>query len=683
MAGQKYPSSVDLIITFLNNVRRYSINRISGMNPTLLNVRGEQIYIYIKNLSPAQLSNNNPDVWRIQLPKKPEFEDIKRSEKLFVLFGYDHNHKVYTTWNPYWCKQRLNVAESCSMYSRYLLQKRVSSTQKIERMQLQNEGDVICIPSSLLANYLMHIREYYPEESTYTPIGSSIQKRIIENSTNSNKSEAELLFEKFENCYDVEKFRLYLINKGYQKNTVSNYINRLIFVFENGFIKKHENIFLDYTRLNEYKHAVNRFCYQSDIRYYEELWHKAIMASLKQYLLFVEEQLYGTQTIRLKIDDIHHIDDNKEQKGRIISKPNKSKSRPVYTLDQFGKLIALDSIIIEQLLPLVRGVDYPDHSLMIEKVKMYYPQEVTQKMTPSDWMNLFDSTKWQKKRGRKSPMTDNNIDYSKAENEKIITEIETYSNSNNIEESVSLIDIDTSSSSKPLINFGDETLVDETEISTSIDNNASTNIPISKRTINTTDLNFVFEKKASSYKFFWFMAIITLAKDSGQLNLLYKDILIRMASLAWPIVITDKIKLGGNDLLEKYLNIILKNSILIRAASGKVVESYLKDYYYIKDVDKILSPLLKNVPYRFLSTWIKYTTDEEVTIKSNEPSFIGLYAIKDDGIVLNEDWWQHINSHFLEICDFALRSFIAYCRQYNSQFDLLNLMRTGWGMIKR
>ena len=134
MAAPKYPTPAALVFTFLEDVKRHKIKSISGFNPSLINVDGEPMYVFIKNLSPAQLSNDNPDVWRIQMPKREDLNVVKESDKLFVLLGYDYARKVYTSWNPYWCKQRINVAESCSMYSRLSLQKRVALSQKIEKL---------------------------------------------------------------------------------------------------------------------------------------------------------------------------------------------------------------------------------------------------------------------------------------------------------------------------------------------------------------------------------------------------------------------------------------------------------------------------------------------------------------------------------------------------------------------
>ncbi len=39
-----------------------TFKHIDGVNPCRVNFDGVEYYIYIKNLSPAQLSNGNPDI---------------------------------------------------------------------------------------------------------------------------------------------------------------------------------------------------------------------------------------------------------------------------------------------------------------------------------------------------------------------------------------------------------------------------------------------------------------------------------------------------------------------------------------------------------------------------------------------------------------------------------------------
>ena len=636
MATPNYPSSVDLIITFLNNVRRYSVNSISGMNPTLINVNGEQMFVYIKNLSPAQLSNDNPDVWRIQLPKRQEFDDIKQSDKMFVLFGYDYVRKVYTTWNPYWCKQRLNVAESCSMYSRLSLQNRVASNQKIEKMQLLKDGDVVCIPSALLASYLKNIRSYYPEESTYVPVGSSIQKRIKEESEQDScesQTDAKLLFEKFLACYDKNNFVRYLLEDGKGRDYIKDTFKYVDIVLD--CIYKYAEFFYEYTNLKDYKHAINRLIWHSHLRCYSEQTRLGIKKAMNKYIAFVENVMCE-----------EGLPNNK---GPVIKKDARSKQMsPQYKLDQFGKLKKLDTVIIDYLTPQVRGVDYPDYESIIIQIKKYYPEEATKKMTPADWLNLFDSTRWQKRRGRKS---------SNNEDVKAI-----------IEEAIN----------DRALNKTRE------ELGKVEERNNKTDVPNTNNTLFTPDkriLDKVFEKKITSYKYFWFVAIITLVKNRGKLVVPYDDILIRMAALAWPIILQDGIDLGERDMLKGYLKEIQKKTYLISAASGRVVESSLTDYYETLGIKGILSPLLNNVPYRFLSPWVKFTNNEEVVKISQRDDFQGPYALFEECVVIRNEWGDYILSHYAELRTFAYKSFLNYAKLYNNDLKLLKLMRSGWDMI--
>lgn len=202
-------------------------------------------------------------------------------------------------------------------------------------------------------------------------------------------------------------------------------------------------------------------------------------------------------------------------------------------------------------------------------------------------------------------------------------------------------------------------------------------LPIDEKILQT-----VFDKVATSYKFFWMMAIISLVKEKHHLAISFDDITIRMAAMAWPIVFEDDIDLGPNDMMKTHLEGVVKNTKLIKGATSNVVENYLKQHYFSQGVDKILSPLMKNVPYRFLSPWLKFTSVPEIIEKSCAKSFNGLYAIHSKYIVLDEEWWDYIYEHYNEICDFALRSFIAYAKKYNNDMKLVKLMTTGWQLIK-
>lgn len=154
---------------------------IEGINPCVIKYDGEIIDVYIKNLTPAQLSNNNPNVCRIQLPQKKCFDKIKESSNFFLLLGYDTDCDVFATWNPYWTKQRLNVGKSVSLYSRLNLQEEACLEAKFIEYELNHNGKVVLFPRELLGEYIQRRKDFFPEETTYIAIGSSIEKSKREN----------------------------------------------------------------------------------------------------------------------------------------------------------------------------------------------------------------------------------------------------------------------------------------------------------------------------------------------------------------------------------------------------------------------------------------------------------------------------------------------------------------------
>lgn len=412
MVATKYPQASSLIFTFLQNVRRQRINSIRGLNPTLINVDGEQMYLYIKNLSPAQLSNENPDIWRIQLPKRLEFEAIKKSDSLFILLGYDYVNKVYTSWNPYWCKQRLNVAESCSLYSRLSLQKKVAQTQKIEKLTLQNDGDVVCIPDLLIGSFIKDIRNYYPVESIYVPVGSRIQKQKNEETIQVEPTQnikVHKLFDDFIKCYNTDEYRTFLDIRGYTHETIQIYISRLIYAFEGLFIQGFKKEFLECSELSDYVHIINRFSWQNAFKPFSESWRQAMQASLKQYLLFVEQKLYGTNSIKIRLTGQQKSIGTEEMSKPAIAKTKETKSSAApttgnisYELDEFGRLKELDQSVINYLLPEVKGIDYPDWEEIIKKIEGFYPPKAIEKMTPVEWMDLLEKTQWKHRESKSS-----------------------------------------------------------------------------------------------------------------------------------------------------------------------------------------------------------------------------------------------------------------------------------------
>ena len=259
-----------------------SFRIIDGLNPFHIMLNGKELYIYIKNLSPAYFTN--PDVWRVQLPKKEEFNTIKEENIDFVLLGYDADNDVYTTWHPKWTKQRLNNGESVSFYSRLSLQEEVASSQDIKRLSLNNDGEVIAFPREHLEFILSNLKTFFQDDSDYVAMGSK------------RRPEANDAYKTFCDTKNVELLARSMNDDGYSGVTIGNYCRAIKTLINDGHITRYRKIFLSCDSLSEYLDIVSEFCNQPDIKEQNEKWHNMLSAALRAYISFLIKQNYSKES---------------------------------------------------------------------------------------------------------------------------------------------------------------------------------------------------------------------------------------------------------------------------------------------------------------------------------------------------------------------------------------------------
>jgi hypothetical protein len=178
---------------------------------------------------------------------------------------------------------------------------------------------------------------------------------------------------------------------------------------------------------------------------------------------------------------------------------------------------------------------------------------------------------------------------------------------------------------------------------------------VSKPSIDYTVLKRVFDKKATSYKFFWFLAILDIYYNRRQIRISFKNIVAKMAAYAWDYIFNKNMDFGSVDQMKKYLIDLKDVANFEDDAKVGFIEEMILEKYDSLGIKKILSPLLKNVPYRFLSPWITFTTQDEVIQKSYDyKKYHGVYAIYDEGIVLNAEWLEYFRNNYDEIRDFII-----------------------------
>ena len=147
------------------------------------------------------------------------------------------------------------------------------------------------------------------------------------------------------------------------------------------------------------------------------------------------------------------------------------------------------------------------------------------------------------------------------------------------------------------------------------------------------------------------------------------DIVIEMVSLSWPLMYKYDISLGSRDMLRNIGDRLIANATLSPNFETSVVRSILKSHY--KGIKPIIGNMTKNVPYRFLSPWIKFTSNADVETKSQDNEYATPYAIHDDYITLDEDWADYFTENLSTIKSYISTELYAYLKSYNTELKLL------------
>lgn len=173
----------------------------------------------------------------------------------------------------------------------------------------------------------------------------------------------------------------------------------------------------------------------------------------------------------------------------------------------------------------------------------------------------------------------------------------------------------------------------------------------------------IFSNTTATYKFYWFVALLDIVVKERKTRISFWEIIAGMVAESWYPIHYFKISFGKSDsLFDKSLEI--QNAFQISIESDKdKIKKYLLDN--LNGTKKFLRIFTLNVPYRFLSPWIKYTFDEDVVAKSQRFEKDCLYAIYGDEIVINDNWVEYLTEHYTILRDFAFWNLTEFLQKRN------------------
>lgn len=175
----------------------------------------------------------------------------------------------------------------------------------------------------------------------------------------------------------------------------------------------------------------------------------------------------------------------------------------------------------------------------------------------------------------------------------------------------------------------------------------------------------IFSNTTATYKFYWFVAMLDILVKERKTRMSFWEIIAGMVSESWYPIHYFKLSFGKSDsLFKQSLDIQQEFQISIESDKEKTKKFLLE---HLDDTKNFLRVFSINVPYRFLSPWIKYTNDEDVIRKSQKFENQCLYAINSnrDEIVINEIWVDYLAENYAILRDFAFWNLTQFIQKRN------------------
>ncbi|MBI4027030.1 MAG: hypothetical protein HY360_18745 [Verrucomicrobia bacterium] len=150
----------------------------------------------------------------------------------------------------------------------------------------------------------------------------------------------------------------------------------------------------------------------------------------------------------------------------------------------------------------------------------------------------------------------------------------------------------------------------------------------------TVYLGQVFDDRATSYKFFWFLAILSLAEKESANALRMADLFTEMAALAWHPVCLYRLSLGGQDTLQNAVREIQRTSTLEPDATSAEIRRFVEESVAARVK---LNYFKRHVPTRFLTPWFRENL--RGVVDSRRDALIARLAKESQQTALASPYW--------------------------------------------
>ena len=189
-------------------------------------------------------------------------------------------------------------------------------------------------------------------------------------------------------------------------------------------------------------------------------------------------------------------------------------------------------------------------------------------------------------------------------------------------------------------------------------------LPLDKN-INTRVLSQIYNNTVATYKFYWFVSLLDIFVKTNKRQISFWEIIVGMIAEAWYPIHYFRLHFGKSDSLYEQI-IALQKELSIPI---DIKKEDLKSLLISKIEDDKIKSLLKvftfNLPYRFLSPWITYKSDNEVITQSQNFHNNCIYAIKEKTVEINPLWEAYLIENYNVLRDYSFWNLTLFLQKRN------------------
>lgn len=176
-------------------------------------------------------------------------------------------------------------------------------------------------------------------------------------------------------------------------------------------------------------------------------------------------------------------------------------------------------------------------------------------------------------------------------------------------------------------------------------------------------LSSIFKHTTTTYKYYWFLALIDLVKD-GETVISKQSIFAKLIAKAWHTTLHSGLNFGHFDQLNDKMHHVMTFTSLFIDTDETTVYKILSNVTEPRIIETLME-LDKNVPHRFLSPWFPKKDHKYIYHYTQEHNHQAMYTLYGDHIVIHPTWAAYIQHHAASLKSYTYEHLEAYLKVRN------------------